>query len=237
VSPDQHRPYISLLAGWLEEELGDQLPRQAKGYVDQLRERAASVDSLIAGLRQYALAGSREHPGTPIDLPSLVREIVKLQDPPPGFRFEVDVSPQVITAAEPPLAMILRNLVANAIKHHDRPAGVVRIRSRPCEGGGAVEFAVEDDGPGIEPRLRERVFDVFQSFGPGLKPVGDGVGLALVRRTVTAHRGKLWLEFPGGTAPAEGAAAGGAPRAPDAARGGRGTTIRFTWPTLGGLPA
>jgi signal transduction histidine kinase len=187
------------------------------------------VSALIGGLRQYALAGSGHHPLTLIGLPTLVQGIIDLQAPPLAFQFEVDLEPATITAAEPPLAMVLRNLVANAIKHHDRVAGAVRISARPCEGHGRVEFVVEDDGPGIEPRLRDRVFDMFESFGPGLRPVGDGIGLALVRRTVTAHGGRIWLAEPAGPG-----AAGRGPATAAADQARRGVAVHFTWPNQGG---
>lgn len=222
--------HVSLLVGWLEEELGPQLSRQAAGYMDQLRERASRVSGLIGGLRQYALAGSRNFPVAPIDLAALARGVVELLNPPPGFRFELDLAPAAATvvAAEPPLALVLRNLVANALRHHDRAEGLVRVRAWPAEDGGGVEFAVEDDGPGIDPHRRDQVFDMFVSFAPlnggpaGAGGGGDGLGLALVRRTVTAHGGRIWLEPP----PEGGDGGDGG--------GGRGTTVRFTWPEQDG---
>jgi signal transduction histidine kinase len=115
-----------------------------------------------------------------------------------------------------PLETVLRNLVGNAIKHHDRPeAGHVRISATEQEGAQAgdqtgrwVEFTVEDDGPGIDPQHHERIFQIFQSLKPRDQVEGSGMGLAVVKKTVENQGGSIMVR----------------------SDGQQGSTFRFTWP-------
>lgn len=126
-------------------------------------------------------------------------------------RFELGAIPPATLIADPDrLAQALRNLIRNAIQHTREPDGLVRleVESRP---GGKVAFAVLDDGPGIDPQHRERVFERFhrtdQSRARSLG--GAGLGLAIVLAIAQAHGGevraggttaggaRLTLELPG----------------------------------------
>ena len=101
---------------------------------------------------------------------------------------------------------MLQNLIANGIKHHDRDEGRVTIAMKLVNG--VAEFRVSDDGPGIEPRFHERIFVIFQTLSSRDELELSGIGLAIVKKRVEAHGGRIWVE----SAP---------PRA--------GTTIVFTW--------
>jgi signal transduction histidine kinase len=118
--------------------------------------------------------------------------------------------PTLVTP-RPALEQVLRNLVENAVKHHDRTAGTIEVSA--ADRGTEVEFAVADDGPGIPEGSREKVFQMFHRIQQDDRP-GAGIGLALAKRIVELHGGRIWIE----------------PRA------GRGTTVRFTWPRAAGAP-
>ena len=90
---------------------------------------------------------------------------------------------------------VLANLVENAIKY--TPSGstiVVEVRAIP-EG---LQFAVRDDGPGIPPHAREKVFEKFYRAGNARGLQGTGIGLTISRGLVEAHEGRIWIESPGG---------------------------------------
>ncbi|HVL80100.1 MAG TPA: HAMP domain-containing sensor histidine kinase [Actinomycetota bacterium] len=91
---------------------------------------------------------------------------------------------------------IIENLVANAVKHTP-PGTEIRISSRLVEGG--VLISVDDDGPGVRPELRERIFEPFVQIGGPSHAPGTGIGLALVARFAEMHGGRAWVEdLPGG---------------------------------------
>jgi two-component system, OmpR family, sensor kinase len=106
-------------------------------------------------------------------------------------RFELGPVPEGTLRADPDrLAQALRNLVANAIAHTDSDRGLVRMSVEPLPGE-HLRFVVEDDGPGIPPAQRERVFDRFHRTDSARDRAsgGTGLGLAIVRAIVDAHSG------------------------------------------------
>ena len=104
------------------------------------------------------------------------------------------------------LSQVFANLIGNAFKHHDRSDGCIRVSSR--ELGEFCEFAICDDGPGIAPEQRERVFVIFQAANPQKNPDSTGIGLSIVKKIVETAGGRIWLE----------------------SELGKGTTFYFTWP-------
>ena len=104
------------------------------------------------------------------------------------------------------LSQVFANLIGNAFKHHDRSDGCIRVSSR--ELGEFCEFAICDDGPGIAPEQRERVFVIFQAVNPQKHPDSTGIGLSIVKKIVETAGGRIWLE----------------------SELGKGTTFYFTWP-------
>jgi signal transduction histidine kinase len=108
-------------------------------------------------------------------------------------RFELDPVPDGTLRADPDrLAQALRNLIVNAIEHTAPEHGLVRMRVEDA-GYGRIRFVVEDDGPGIPPAQRERVFDRFYRTDSARDRAsgGAGLGLAIVRAVVEAHGGRV----------------------------------------------
>lgn len=106
-------------------------------------------------------------------------------------RFELSEPPEGTLVADPDrLAQALRNLGRNAIEHTEEATGLVRLEVEPVPGG-RIAFAVIDDGPGIPPAERERVFERFHRVDSGRsrKSGGTGLGLAIVRAVAEAHGG------------------------------------------------
>jgi light-regulated signal transduction histidine kinase (bacteriophytochrome) len=116
------------------------------------------------------------------------------------------------------LSVLVRNLLSNAIKFRGEEPPRVRI-DVSCVAG-EWEFAVSDNGIGIEDEYAERIFVIFQRLHPRSAYPGTGIGLALTRKIVEYHGGRIWLD----TSPAE----------PGTAR--TGTTFRFTLPQNSDTP-
>ena len=108
-------------------------------------------------------------------------------------RFELGPIPAGTLRADPDrLAQALRNLVRNAIAHTEPHTGLVRLEIEPA-GGDELRFAVIDDGPGIPPAERERVFERFHRLDASRSRQygGAGLGLAIVRAITDAHGGRV----------------------------------------------
>jgi signal transduction histidine kinase len=94
---------------------------------------------------------------------------------------------------------VLTNLVENAARHSPR-GGTIRIHIGRA--GAAVRVRVADEGPGIKPEEREKVFEAFYRGRESPESSGSGLGLAIARAIVLAHGGRIWIEETtgGGTA-------------------------------------
>ncbi len=150
----------------------------------------------------------------PIDLPVYVKELWDGMSLIADRRFELGPVPAGTLKADPDrLAQALRNLLSNAIAHTVPGEGLVRLGVER-EGADHLRFVVEDDGPGIPPDQRERVFDRFHRTDAARDRAsgGTGLGLAIVRAIAEAHEGgvavgdrlepgtRIELELPGFTA-------------------------------------
>ena len=145
--------------------------------------------SMISGLLEYAMAGMKRDLVRAVDLNALINGIVATTPGASGFEFRFEGEwPDEIAAPAAPLDLVLRNLIQNAVKHHDCAQGVVTLGLRDL--GDRWLFLVADDGPGIVPSLHDAVFEPFRALkgAPGQQ---GGVGLALVKQTVKKHGGTI----------------------------------------------
>ena len=197
---------IEHLVQWIEQDLPEGVPAKVHDHVEHLRQRVQRMDSLIEDLLAYYRSGHMDENLSQVDTARLVEGIRQLLAPPPGFAVRTEGDMPVLNTARAPLELVLRNLISNAIKHHDRHEGTVTVRVASRDGH--WEFTVEDDGPGIPREHIERVFAMFSQLKPRDQVEGSGMGLALVRRIVERHGGEVHAE----------------------PREGRGTVLRFTWP-------
>jgi two-component system OmpR family sensor kinase len=129
----------------------------------------------------------------PIDLGVFVDELWDGMSLIASRRFELGAVPAGTLRADPDrLAQALRNLVGNAIDHTTPERGLVRMRVQAVAGG-RIRFIVEDDGPGVPPDQRERVFHRFHRTDAARDRAsgGTGLGLAIVRAIADAHGGSV----------------------------------------------
>jgi signal transduction histidine kinase len=128
-----------------------------------------------------------------IDLPKFITDLWAGVSAGLERRFELgDVPPLELTADPDRLAQALRNLIGNAIEHTQAPHGLVGLQVERL-GDERVRFAVIDDGPGIEPGQRVRVFERFHRTDEGRDRAsgGAGLGLAIVQAIAHAHGGQV----------------------------------------------
>jgi signal transduction histidine kinase len=205
---------IRSLSTWIEEDLKEHLVGESKENLALLRARVKRMEDLLQSLLDYSRAGRATGDVADVDVASMAREAWDLLGAPEGFRLELAPDLPRFRAARAPFEQVVRNLLSNATKHHDRPTGVVSL-SADGPRDGAFAFTVTDDGPGIPPEYHEQVFGMFKTLKPRDKVEGSGMGLALVKRLVERHGGTVRIA---------------SPTRADAGGGGRGTTLRFTWP-------
>jgi PAS domain S-box-containing protein len=199
---------IDNLSTWLHQDISDILPASSQEHLQKLRGRVRRMERLLDDLLAYSRAGRVQHALQEVDSGVLVRSIFELLSPPPDFRLTAYEPMPVIYTQRVPLETVLRNLLGNAIKHHDRPDGHVQVTARWLEGADTIEFSVQDDGPGMAHEYHERIFELFQTLQPRDQVEGSGMGLAIVKKTVESVGGSISVE----------------------STEGEGTCFRFTWP-------
>jgi len=90
------------------------------------------------------------------------------------------------------LTQVFENLISNAIKYMGKPTGEIHIG---CEDAGLHwKFHVRDNGPGIEEKYYEKIFQIFQTLAARDERESTGIGLAIVKKTIELSGGKVWVE-------------------------------------------
>jgi PAS domain S-box-containing protein len=208
VSHDLKSPLrgISDLVEWIVEDLGGAEPQEVSRNLGRIRDRIHRLEMVIDDLLAYARAGTAFTDAVHVDLEDLLAGILELLPRPPGFSVSLQIKARPFVTNKAPLESVLRNLINNAIKHHDLPTG--RITIAVADVGRYCVFTVTDDGPGIPLASQERVFRIFQTLATETRD-HSGIGLALSKRLVEAHGG--WIKL-------------------DSKTGVRGTAFHVWWP-------
>jgi PAS domain S-box-containing protein len=197
---------IDHLSTWLLEDVGHLLPDRSHEHLEKMRSRIKRMEGLLDDLLTYSRAGRSRGPATMFDTQELVTRVIDTVSPPENFTVTIEGELPALYTYAVPLETVLRNLISNSIKHHDKAEGHIWISAQETDG--MVEFAVRDNGPGIDPAFHERIFQMFQTLRPRDQVEGSGIGLAVVDKIVTSMGGVVTVE----STPGEGA------------------TFRFTWP-------
>ena len=181
---------ISNLIEFIREDFEEgQLDATMKN-IERMEKRVHSVEKLIDDLLTYARAGRRAVELERTSLSEILSDIIAIEDIPAGFTVKVEASDEPFEGARTPLTTVLRNLVSNAIKHHDKETGIVTVQGQLTSDQCVIDIA--DDGPGIPDNARERVFRLFQTLKASERG-SSGLGLAVAQRLATGHGGRLEL--------------------------------------------
>lgn len=208
VSHDLKAPLrgIGSLADWLASDYADKLDAQGREYLALMKNRASRMDALIDGILEYSRVGRVKETQVAVDLNALVADTVQMLAPPPEVSVIVEGTLPTVLGERTRLQQLFQNLVSNAIKHRDKPEGRIVIAS--ADAGDFWQLSVADNGPGIDPRHHERVFQLFQVLTPRDQKESTGVGLALAKKIVELYGGRVWID----------------------SRSGEGSTFFFTLP-------
>ncbi len=165
------------------EELGE--------HLQQLNHTLYAMSELITGVAAYSKATLADATVGAVDVRAVVTEIGYLLLVPPHIHLEVAGELPPLRGNKTKVLQVFLNLISNAIKYNDRPAGLIRISGR--QHADYVVFRVEDNGPGIAPALREKVFTLFEK-GTSERPDSQGIGLAIVHTVVQEQGGSISIQ-------------------------------------------
>ena len=199
VSHDLKSPLVTIKAflGYLEQDTSKQDTAGMKKDLEYIYGAADKMGRLLDELLDLARVGHKMNPPEEVPLQVVVKDALDMVA---GWIIQRDV--EMVVTKEPimlcgdrlRLVEVFQNLVDNAIKFMgDQPTPRVEIGVETA--GDKNVFFVRDNGMGIEPRYQPKVFGLFEKYDPATK--GTGIGLALVKRIVEVHGGKIWVESAG----------------------------------------
>lgn len=194
VSHDLKAPLrgIGSLSDWLLSDYADRIDEQGREYLTLMKNRVSRMDALIDGILEYSRVGRINETHMAVDLNTLVADTIQLLAPPAEVKITIEGPLPTVFGERTRLQQVFQNLISNAIKHRDKPECHIRIAC--ADVGDAWQFSVADDGPGIEARHHERIFQLFQVLTPRDQKENTGVGLALIRKIIELHDGRVWIE-------------------------------------------
>jgi light-regulated signal transduction histidine kinase (bacteriophytochrome) len=215
VSHDLRSP-LSSIAGFsqlLQGHYADHLDAKATTYFTGISDGVKRMQALIEGVLAYAQVGAPSPPLEAIDCAVVVERALA------DLHATIEERGALVTYEELPtvagdvtqLSQVFQNLIGNAIKYcRETP----RIAISATREGAEWLFCVRDNGIGMEAADAERIFDIFQRAHSGVEYPGTGIGLAICKKTIERHGGRIWAE----------------------SYVGQGTTFKFTLPA-GEAPA
>lgn len=182
--------YTTLLA----DRYRGKIDEKADKYIRYAVEGAIRMQQLVADLLAYSRVGSQGKPPRPVSAQLVLNRTIE------GMRTMIgEVGAEIVceplptvNADELQLAQLFQNLLSNALKFRTERPAKIRIEAKPKDGKWL--FSVTDNGIGIAKEHCERIFHMFQRLHERGKYEGSGIGLAIAKKIVERHRGRIWFE-------------------------------------------
>jgi light-regulated signal transduction histidine kinase (bacteriophytochrome) len=182
--------YLQLLA----RRYKGKLDKDADEFITYAVDGASRMHTLINDLLKYSRVGMQDKPFAPIDCAEVLEGVLtnlKLVIEESGTIVTYDTLPAVM-GDEVQLTQLFQNLIGNAIKFHGDHAPKIYIEATPSDR--AWVFSVRDNGIGIAPEQFEHIFMVFRRLHTREEYEGTGIGLAVCKKIVERHGGRIWVE-------------------------------------------
>lgn len=183
---------IKTIPEWVQDDLageGIDLPDPTRELFDMLAVQVARADRLLLDLRDYDRIGRMSDPMSWNEIDDLIKAGRQLAEMPVDFTLEADLPAPRVFGSRNDLQSLFAALISNAVRHHDKGHGTIRIVSRQSPDG--VLLRVRDDGPGIPAEFHEKVFDLLSTLKSRDDCDTSGVGLAKARRILARTGGSI----------------------------------------------
>lgn len=171
-----------------------QLDEQAKQYIHFVVDGALQLNALISDLLTYSRASQGELPLATVDFSLLIVQVLKnLSTTIEESGASITFDPLPTTKANSTqMSRVLQNLLSNAIKFHGKSTPRIHVSCRVH--GTEWLFSIQDNGIGIDPQFASRIFVLFQRLHPRRVYPGTGIGLAVCKKIIERHGGRIWFE-------------------------------------------
>ena len=184
---------ISSLASFIKEDLEAGETEDVQAHIETMQDRVMRLESLIDGILQYSKIGKAAL--ETIDLDKMVRDEFENYQDVAHVSFTINGTLPTIQGDRIQLSQVVSNLISNAVKYSDKKRCEISIYS--LERTKYHKIIFEDNGPGIEPKYQEKIFEVFQTLQEKDSYDSTGLGLAIVKKIIEKHEGKIAVESDG----------------------------------------
>lgn len=195
-SHDLQEP-LRMVSGFLQllqDKYGNELDDTAQKYINFAVDGANRMKTLIFDLLEFSRVSTVKKENTIIDLNELVNRTLL------NLKTAIEESGAIITMQKLPevegndfqLIQLFQNIIGNAIKYRTKEKPLIEIGYASKQEG--MAFFVKDNGIGVDPSNFERIFVIFQRLHNRAEYAGTGIGLAICKKIVELHGGKIWIE-------------------------------------------
>ncbi|WP_339623190.1 PAS domain S-box protein [uncultured Winogradskyella sp.] len=192
VSHDLKSPLRSIdaLISWIKEDNKEKLDEVTLQNFAHIGTTLEKMEQLISDVLDYSSVGAEDTLKESVDLDVLINELLSILYVPNHITIAVANKLPIIRAYETKLQQLFQNLISNAVKFIDKPEGKISINV--ISKGDYYEFSVTDNGIGIEQKYHDKIFKIFHSLKKSKE--STGIGLSIVKKIVSLHKGEIWLE-------------------------------------------
>lgn len=178
----------------LSRRYADKLDEDGRDFINFAVDGSRRMKKLIDDLLEYSRVSTRAQEFKVVNVEKLIEEILLMLKP------EIDEKKAAVViedmpelkAAELHLSRVFSNLISNALKFNN--SNDVRVDISVSEDKDYYKFSVKDNGIGIDSKYHDRIFQIFQRLNSKAEYSGTGIGLAVCKKIVEKHKGKIWVE-------------------------------------------
>ncbi|MBS1602289.1 MAG: PAS domain S-box protein [Bacteroidetes bacterium] len=185
---------VSSFLQLLQKRYGGHLDSKADQYIHYAVDGAERMKALIMDLLEYSRVGTAKEGFGKVDVNTVLAEVGDVfREKIISAQASIDIGPMpCIWGDKVQVSQLFQNLVSNALKYHSDKAPVIVIRAK--EEPLFWRFSIEDNGIGIESQFFDKIFIIFQRLHNKSEYSGTGIGLAICKKIVERHGGKIWVE-------------------------------------------
>jgi light-regulated signal transduction histidine kinase (bacteriophytochrome) len=185
---------VSGFAQMLQRNYQDKLDKDANEYIQYITESALQMQRLISDLLAFSRIGRSKEVAVPTNLEEVLAQVQsQLQGIIDSRAAQITHDPlPTIDCVPLEINQLLQNLISNGLKF--QPGDKPRVHVSARKTGATWTFSVRDYGIGISPEHHRKIFQIFQRLHTSDQYEGTGIGLALCKKIVERHGGKIWLE-------------------------------------------
>lgn len=194
VSHDLKAPLrgVRNIASWIREDCGNSLNENGITHLKLMEKQILKMENLIKAVLEYSKTGVSKTNSEWINLDEMIKNVIEMVEIDNRTSFEIRSEIVEIKGTRIVISQVLQNLLSNSIKHNDKQFRKVSIEVN--EDAEHFYFVVGDNGPGIELKDHQKIFDLFQTLRNTSDYDSTGIGLPVAKKMIEEAGGNLWLE-------------------------------------------